>query len=179
MSAGSTEATSNKPRAAKRFITTNSATGESVFSATLSETAPSHTGPGGSEIAFNYGTNETPPDFREEKDVASYQYMIDNSPGVIIPNGCVARLVDLPPSSESPMHRTVSLNYNFVIQGRVELILDSGEKRELLPGDMAVQRAVNHAWRNMSDTEWARLTAFAVAAIPPEGMKSTGMHVYK
>lgn len=77
------------------------------------------------------------------------------------------------------MHRTVSLNYNFVVQGRVELILDSGEKRELLPGDMAVQRAVNHAWRNVSDTEWARIAAFAVPAIPPENMNSTGIDVYK
>lgn len=179
MSSTSPEATGNKPRAAKRFITTNSATGESVFSNTLSDSPPSHTVPGGAEISFNYGTNETPPDFRKEKDVASYQYMIDNSPGVIIPNGCVARLVDMPPGWESPMHRTVSLNYNFVVQGRVELILDSGEKRELLPGDMAVQRAVNHAWRNVSDTEWARITAFAVPALPPDNMGSAGMHVYK
>lgn len=72
-----------------------------MFSNTLSKTPPSHVIPGGSEIYFNYGTNETPPDFREEKDVASYQYMIDNSPGVILP-GCVARLVDIPPGSESP-----------------------------------------------------------------------------
>ena len=39
----------------------------------------------------------------------------------------------------------------------MELILDSGEKRIMGRGDLAVQRATNHAWRNTSETEWARM----------------------
>lgn len=47
------------------------------------------------------------------------------------------------------MHRTTSLDYGIVLEGEVELILDSGERRAMKAGDIAVQRATMHAWRNM------------------------------
>lgn len=75
----------------------------------------------------------------------------------MIPGGTVLRLVDMPPGGQSPMHRTVSLDYGVVLDGSVELILDSGEKRVMERGDMSVQRGTIHAWRNMSDTAWARM----------------------
>jgi hypothetical protein len=55
------------------------------------------------------------------------------------------------------MHRTQSLDYGIVIEGSIEMILDSGETRLLYPGDVAVQRATMHAWRNPSKTEWTRM----------------------
>lgn len=55
------------------------------------------------------------------------------------------------------MHRTVSLDYGIVIEGEIELILDSGETRLMRPGDIAIQRGTMHAWRNTSDTKWARM----------------------
>ena len=61
------------------------------------------------------------------------------------------------PGLTSPMHRTVSLDYGVVVEGEVELILDSGETRILKRGDVCVQRATMHAWRNLSQTEWARM----------------------
>ena len=170
MSSGK-EVVGSKPRAPSRFITTNNAQGLSTFTAALPDSPPSRRSPDGMEIAFCYGTNQTPPTFEDEVDIAAYEHLIANPPGIVIRNGCVARLIDFPPGYMSPMHRTISLNYNFVIQGKVELILDSGETRELLPGDMAVQRAVNHAWRNMSTTEWARITAFAVPAVAPQQIR--------
>ena len=61
------------------------------------------------------------------------------------------------PGATSPMHRTVSLDYGVVLEGEVELVLDSGEKRLLQRGDVAIQRGTNHAWKNTSDTKWARM----------------------
>ncbi|CAK96587.1 uncharacterized protein An07g01420 [Aspergillus niger] len=61
------------------------------------------------------------------------------------------------------MHRTVSVDYGVVLEGEVELVLDSGETRLLKRGDVAVQRGTNHAWRNVTpDGEggegmWARM----------------------
>ena len=55
------------------------------------------------------------------------------------------------------MHRTQSLDYGVVLEGEMEMILDSGEKRIMGRGDLAVQRGTNHAWRNTSDTQWARM----------------------
>lgn len=162
---------STKPRRPQRFITTNTSDGTSVFSTRLPDSPPSRTSPDGLEISFCYGTTQLPPDLRDDGDLADYEQLIATPPGIVIPGGCAARLVDFPPGYTSPMHRTISLNYNFVVAGEVELILDSGETRTLKQGDMAVQRAVNHKWRNVSATEWARITAFVVPAVPPEGVE--------
>jgi quercetin dioxygenase-like cupin family protein len=135
----------------------------------MADDPPIRKSPDGMEIAFCYGTSRFPPQFTSDTDINDYQHLIANPPGIVIPNGSAARLVDFPPGYVSPMHKSISLNYNFVVQGEVEMILDSGETRRLLPGDMAVQRAVNHAWRNVSETEWARITAFVVPAIEAEG----------
>ena len=151
-------------RSVSRVITTHNSSGQSIFSSTLAETPPKRVGEDGIEISFMYGTDQFPPKLDGEKDIARYDHLISNPPGIIIPDGSVARIVDLPPGYTSPMHRTISLNYNFVVQGEVELILDSGETRQLKPGDMAVQRAINHAWRNMSKVAWARITAVAFRA---------------
>lgn len=159
--------TGEKPRTPQRYITTNNSAGKAVFSTTMSSTPPSRTSADGMEIVFCYGTT-IPPTFTNDADISDYQHLIANPPGLVIPNGCAARLVDFPPGYTSPMHRTISLNYNFVVQGEVEMVLDSGETRRMGPGDMAVQRAVNHAWRNVSDTQWARITAFVVPAIPAD-----------
>lgn len=55
------------------------------------------------------------------------------------------------------MHRTVSLDYGVVLEGEVELVLDSGEVRLMKRGDVAIQRGTNHAWRNPSETKWSRM----------------------
>ena len=55
------------------------------------------------------------------------------------------------------MHRTVSLDYGVVLEGEIDLILDSGESRHMKRGDISVQRGTNHAWKNRSETSWARM----------------------
>ena len=49
------------------------------------------------------------------------------------------------------MHRTDTLDFIIVIEGRVRLILDE-EERLLKPGDVVVQRATNHAWSCVGET---------------------------
>ena len=50
----------------------------------------------------------------------------------------------------------------------MELKLDSGEVRSLKKGDVVVQRGTNHAWRNTSETEWARMLFFLQRCNPVE-----------
>jgi hypothetical protein len=45
-----------------------------------------------------------------------------------------------PPDTTSPMHRTVSLNYGVVLEGEIEFVLDSSERRT-----MRKRRSVNSA----------------------------------
>src|SRR5690606_32628942 len=77
--------------------------------------------------------------------------------GLTVSNGTVLRYVDMPPGTLSPMHITTSLDYGVVLEGEVDLVLDSGEEQHMKRGDICIQRATMHAWRNRSKTEWARM----------------------
>lgn len=43
----------------------------------------------------------------------------------------------------------MSIDYGVVIEGILEITLDSGEKRILHPGDVCINRGANHKWRNV------------------------------
>jgi mannose-6-phosphate isomerase-like protein (cupin superfamily) len=47
------------------------------------------------------------------------------------------------------MHRTESIDYGFVLDGAIVLVLDRDE-RVLKQGDVVIQRGTNHAWANRS-----------------------------
>ena len=47
------------------------------------------------------------------------------------------------------MHTTATIDYGIVLSGNVSLELDAGVV-DLGPGDVVVQRATRHAWRNRS-----------------------------
>lgn len=49
------------------------------------------------------------------------------------------------------MHTTATIDYEFVVSGRVVLELDDGATRELSAGDTVVQNGTRHAWRNPYD----------------------------
>jgi len=66
------------------------------------------------------------------------------------------------------MHRTVSLDYGIVLIGNVELILEDGVTKLLRTGDVCIQRGTNHAWRNASGTEWARMVYVLQPSLPIE-----------
>ena len=142
-------------REIQRFITTHDASGLAVFDTSLPESPPAKVIENGDKFILGYATNETPADF--SSDLPTYAAYLRDPPGVMIPGGTVLRFVDIRPGGESPMHRTVSLDYGVVIEGEVELELDSGEKRLMRRGDCAVQRGTMHMWRNKSATEWARM----------------------
>jgi mannose-6-phosphate isomerase-like protein (cupin superfamily) len=140
-----------------RFITAHNAEGQAVFSDKVPEALGWSKLPNGAGFALGYTTEQYPVDFNQEKDVSTYQSYLSTPPGLVIPGGTVLRFVDCPPNSLSPMHRTVSLDYGVVLEGEVELVLDSGETRTMKRGDVAIQRGTNHAWRNPSSTNWARM----------------------
>lgn len=105
-----------------------------------------------------YTTSSFPVDLNSDADVKTHrETMTSGKLGIVNPGGTVMRICDLPPSYTSAMHRTQSLDYGVVLEGRIELILENGETSLLDRGDICVQRGTNHAWRNTSSTEWARM----------------------
>ena len=54
---------------------------------------------------------------------------------------------------ESPgMHRSETTDYAFVLEGEVWLDLDEGRETRLAAGDLVVQNATRHAWRNRTQS---------------------------
>ncbi len=156
----------NLPRPV-RFITGHNNEGLSIIESTRSESLPVRTQDDGFAITFCYATQGFPVQLANDQDLSTYDMFKENPPGIVVPNGSAARLVDIPPGYTSAMHRSISVNYNVVIEGEVHIIMDSGEKRLLKRGDSVVQRAVNHAWANASNTQWARITAVSFPAEVP------------
>ncbi|KAF9245117.1 hypothetical protein DTO012A7_8772 [Penicillium roqueforti] len=97
-----------------------------------------------------YSTHENPVDLNEDKDI---KYAKENEPGLHITNGTVVRMIDFGPGVESPMHRAMSIDYGIVMDGDFELTLDSGETRIMKQGDISVQRATAHKWKNITAGE--------------------------
>jgi len=140
-----------------RYITDHNSEGKAIFHTSLSESLPIKPVDGTARFGLGYVTDKTPVDFTGDADLATYKQYQSNPPGIVIPGGTVLRIVDIAPGQTSPMHRTVSLDYGVVLEGTIELILDSGEVRTMKRGDVAVQRGTMHAWRNVSDKEWGRM----------------------
>lgn len=139
------------------IITTNNDKAQAIFSSRVPQELPWQPIPDGANFSLVYATDEIPVQLSDDKDLTTYMRYLDNKPGIIIHGGTVCRYVDISPGMTSPMHRTVSLDYGVVIEGDVELILDSGETKLLHRGDVVIQRGTNHAWRNVNQDSWARM----------------------
>lgn len=106
-----------------------------------------------------YTTDSYPTDLENNKDLEKH-FNYKGAVPIGIPNGSVIRFVDVAPGGVSPMHRTRTLDYGVVLHGEVELVLEDLEKgpvRLMKRGDVSIQRATMHAWRNPSKTEWSRM----------------------
>jgi len=69
------------------------------------------------------------------------------------------------------MHKTASIDYGVVLEGTIELVLDSGETKVMTRGDVCVQRATMHAWRNVTEGDgWGRMLFVLVTAAMEEGV---------
>lgn len=104
-------------------------------------------------------TDGSPADPNEEIDGAA------RPTGLALPGGSVLRVVDHVPGARSPMHRTRSVDYGILVEGRLDMELDSGDLVRLEPGDIVVQRGTNHAWVNNYD-EVARMVFILLDAKP-------------
>ncbi|OXV09998.1 hypothetical protein Egran_02238 [Elaphomyces granulatus] len=142
-----------------RYITTHNEDGEAIFlsPSQIPECAPNRSAGDDGEVALLYATPKVPVDANNEADVAVYDSYLHTPPGLTPPQGTVLRVVDICPEKEIPMHRTVSFDYGAVLEGEVELMLDSGQSRMMRRGDVSVQRGTSHSYRNRSATEWCRL----------------------
>jgi hypothetical protein len=58
------------------------------------------------------------------------------------------------------LHATATVDFELVLHGELELVLEGGDSRMLYAGDTAIVNGVRHAWRNHSDAESVLLAVF-------------------
>ncbi|KAH7350615.1 hypothetical protein BKA65DRAFT_396569 [Rhexocercosporidium sp. MPI-PUGE-AT-0058] len=166
----------------QRLITSHDSSGKAIFSKDLPSESSFRPASLGANFFLGYTTKGFPVDLNAEKedavpkDIQNYEKDLNSPPGGLsITNGMfhfltkesgtALRFVDFAPSKEPYMHRTESIDYGVVLEGVMELILDSGEKKIMRRGDVCVQRGTMHAWKNVTENEgWARMLFTLVAA---------------
>jgi quercetin dioxygenase-like cupin family protein len=138
-------------------ITAHDATGKAVVHS--SQNAPVTAFPDLKAILRTlYTTSSLPANLNNNNDIKQHQAVLGSGElGIVKANGTVCRYVDFAPGNSGMMHRTQSLDYGIVLEGNVLMELDDGTNTPLGPGDVAVQRATMHAWKNASETRWARM----------------------
>ncbi|ENH71815.1 hypothetical protein FOC1_g10004062 [Fusarium oxysporum f. sp. cubense race 1] len=68
------------------------------------------------------------------------------------PGGVTFCTTDFLPGTQTPMHRTLTMDYCVVMSGEIVLVLDSGEEKVIREGDITLQQGVNHMWINRSQS---------------------------
>ncbi|MBO4252341.1 cupin domain-containing protein [Streptomyces griseorubiginosus] len=71
------------------------------------------------------------------------------------------------------MHTTPTVDYVILLEGELWLELDDGELTRLVAGDVVVQNATRHAWRNRSDQP-ARMAVVLIGAAPAQPAEDGG-----
>lgn len=154
-------------RTQNRYITDHDPNGASIFSS-FPEKARYEEINHELEFFLAY-SNDASPSLNDSADLAKYRNILKGTqPPLTIPGGTVLRVCNFAPGSTTAMHRTTSLDFGIVLEGEVELILDSGETRLLVAGDIAVQRGTMHAWRTPSKSKWSRMMFVLQDAKPLE-----------
>ncbi|KAF9888860.1 hypothetical protein FE257_008229 [Aspergillus nanangensis] len=146
-----------------RIITTVDNNGKSRF---VPQRAPRlYRDRGGYAVTFNYVTDELPLKMQGDidlngfltDDAASPTSYIHTGNRIVNERGMTFTTVNFSPGVHTSMHRTLSVDFVVVVEGQLELELDSGESLRLSPGDVVVQRQTMHRWTNPSQDRPARI----------------------
>ena len=73
--------------------------------------------------------------------------------------------VEFPPGVSAPLHHTDSVDFDLILEGRVDLILDDGV-HPLASGDAVVMNGVDHGWA--THDEGCRMSVVVIGTPPPE-----------
>ncbi|KAI0396106.1 NAD(P)-binding protein [Xylariaceae sp. FL0594] len=130
-----------------RHITGHDADGKATFLST--DCGDHHLIMGEQQALSNilYSTHQTPVNINGDVDI---RHAKENVPPLHYLHGTVLRMIDFAPNELTPLHRALSIDYGVVMEGEFELILESGERKLMRQGDVCIQRATAHQWRNVT-----------------------------
>lgn len=105
-----------------------------------------------------WSSPDLPPDVNSTEDLGLVDTGLANK-------GTICRIVDFPPHSVGMVHRSITLDYIYVLEGEVVLTLDDGSKTKVTKGEMVVQQGTMHGWDNET-SNWSRLLCILISASP-------------
>jgi quercetin dioxygenase-like cupin family protein len=110
-------------------------------------------------IQLLWSSEQHPPDINTTEDKGQVATGLSN-------DGTIVRIVDFPPHSRGMVHRSMTLDYIFVLQGDIVLTLDDGSRTNVRENEAVVQQATMHSWDNETDG-WTRLLCVLIASNAP------------
>lgn len=157
------------PAATYAITSHDNQTKKAIFLPPQKQLAAWHDAVDGDQMSFFtlYHTQCVPGN--HDKDFVNHHTLMTSTPEgpeLVVRNGTVARMVDFAPGYSTVDHRSLSLDYGVLIEGELELVLDSGETMLIERGSMVVQRGTMHKWHNPSKEKWARMFFVLVSAQP-------------
>ncbi|KPM41369.1 hypothetical protein AK830_g5193 [Neonectria ditissima] len=136
-----TSAPSSKPEPSpnSRYITTHDSDGKAVFAPTYEVPQADH---GSFTVSRMYAVQGFPLSTEGNRDLENFvsddkaieTSRVNMGSRIVIPNGLACNFVEWTPGSSTPMHKTESVDFVAVVDGEIELQLDSGEKRLMKNG---------------------------------------------
>lgn len=136
-------------RECRRYITGHDASGKAIYL----DSPPLLWAKGGDAIAgsHSYAVDKVPADLTGEEDLNSYLSSDPSNPvshlvvRATVPGGVNWVVTNLAPGAQTRMHRTVSVDSTICVEGHVAMDVDSGDRRELLPGvSQVLAKAFDH-----------------------------------
>lgn len=110
-------------------------------------------------IQLLWSSESLPPDVNSSDDKGLADTGLSN-------DGTIVRIVDFAPHSTGMVHRSMTLDYIFVLKGEIVLTLDDGSRTVVKENETVIQQATMHGWDNETD-DWARLLCVLIKAKPP------------
>lgn len=135
------------PYPPRRIVTGHDKAGRSVLLSDGS-TPTSHAFDTGATFHEIWSTSGAPAPIADAEPAEPTDGPLRVPPG---PLGTIAHIIDMPPGSSAPMHRTKTIDYGIVLDGEIYLELDDGTETRLGTGDVVVQRGTAHGWSNRSE----------------------------
>ena len=110
----------------------------------------------GITVAFATATSSAPPPTRPPG--RGELIGVSGTPGI-------ARwsFIDFPPDASTPVHHTDSVDFDVVLDGEINIVLDDGAHR-LSAGDGVVINGVDHAWQ--TNDAGCRMSVVVIASPP-------------
>lgn len=145
----------------RRFVTGHDGAGFAKVITQGPATNAKHPSPG-TVSTLIWSTDRTPADISIGEDIEDLgARILGTAPPA---NGTRFAVIDFPPGNEARMHRTETIDYVIVLEGEIEMDMDSSTVK-MKAGDVMVQRGTNHAWANRSDKR-ARIAFVLIDAVP-------------